>query len=43
MPDNAVYYQIAYAAAAVIYLAYAFLLRGRARRLDEVERELEQR
>jgi hypothetical protein len=33
MPDNAIYYQLAYAAAAVIYSGYAISLVVRRRRL----------
>ena len=35
MPDNAIYYQIAYAATGLIYVAYGISLWWRARRLDE--------
>ncbi|HEX3160230.1 MAG TPA: hypothetical protein VHQ45_17045 [Gemmatimonadaceae bacterium] len=41
MPDNAIYYQAAYAAAAVVYAAYALSLVWRSRRLDAVERQLD--
>ena len=35
MPDNAIYYEIAYAATALIYLGYGLSLVARRRRLDE--------
>ena len=38
MPDNAIYYQLAYAATIVVYGAYGLSLWLRARRLDEAER-----
>lgn len=38
MPDNAIYYQLAYAATALVYLGYGVSLWRRARRLDERER-----
>ena len=34
-PDNAIYYQIAYAAAAVIYVGYAISLRIRERHVRD--------
>lgn len=37
MPDNAIYYQLAYAATAIVYAAYGVSLWVRARRLDERE------
>jgi len=40
MPDNAIYYEMAYAAAAVIYGAYTLSLIVRARRLRARERAL---
>lgn len=38
MPDNAIYYQLAYAATALVYLGYGLSLWRRSRRLDERER-----
>ncbi len=38
MPDNAIYYQMAYAAVVVIYGAYTATLLTRSRRLAERER-----
>ena len=38
MPDNAIYYQMAYVAVVVIYGAYAWSLLSRSRRLAERER-----
>ena len=38
MPDNAIYYQLAYAATAVVYLGYGLSLWRRARRVEEQER-----
>lgn len=38
MPDNAIYYQLAYAATALAYLGYGLSLWRRARRLEERER-----
>ena len=38
MPDNAIYYQLAYAAVALIYGTYAVSLVVRSRRLAERER-----
>lgn len=38
MPDNAIYYQLAYAATALVYLGYGVSLWRRGRRLDERER-----
>ena len=35
MPDNAIYYQLAYAATIVVFVAYGASLWLRARRLDE--------
>ena len=35
MPDNAIYYQLAYAATVLIYGGYGLSLWRRARRLDE--------
>ena len=43
MPDNAIYYQMAYAAVVVIYGAYAAALVARGRRLAERERRAELR
>ena len=43
MPDNAIYYQMAYAAVVVIYGAYAATLLARGRRLAERERRLSMR
>ena len=40
MPDNAIYYQLAYAATALVYLGYGFSLWRRTRQLDERERRL---
>ena len=40
MPDNAIYYEMAYAAAAAIYLGYALSLLVRSRRLRARERAL---
>ena len=40
MPDNAIYYQLAYAATALVYLGYGLSLWRRTRRLDERERRL---
>ena len=37
MPDNAIYYQLAYAAAVLLYAGYGLSLWRRARRLDERE------
>ena len=37
MPDNAIYYQLAYAATAVVDLAYGMSLVLRARRLDAAD------
>jgi hypothetical protein len=39
MPDNAIYYQLAYAATAIVYVGYVVSLWVRARRLDERERQ----
>ena len=39
MPDNAIYYQLAYGAAILVYAAYGFSLAARARRLDAQERD----
>ena len=39
MPDNAIYYQLAYAATIVVYAGYGLSLWVRARRLDERERQ----
>lgn len=39
MPDNGIYYQLAYAATAGIYLLYGASLVWRARRLDAQERD----
>lgn len=41
MPDNAIYYQLAYAATAMIYLGYGATLWLRSRRLEERERDLD--
>ena len=38
MPDNAIYYQLAYAATALIYGLYGVSLWRRQRRLDAEER-----
>ncbi len=38
MPDNAIYYQMAYAAVVLIYGAYTVTLLARGRRLAERER-----
>ena len=38
MPDNAIYYQLAYGATAVIYALYGVSLWLRARRLDVEEK-----
>lgn len=43
MPDNAIYYQLAYAAAALLYLGYGLSLVQRRRRLDEREARLAER
>ena len=40
MPDNAIYYQLAYAATALVYLGYGLWLWRRTRALDERERRL---
>jgi hypothetical protein len=37
MPDNAIYYQLAYAATAIVFAGYGLSLWLRARRLDERE------
>ena len=37
MPDNAIYYQLAYAAVAIIYGGYGLVLWRRNRRLDDEE------
>ena len=42
MPDNAIYYQLAYAATAIVYVAYGLTLAWRARRLDDESRDTEQ-
>jgi hypothetical protein len=39
MPDNAIYYQLAYAATILVYAAYGLSLVVRARRLDAQERD----
>jgi hypothetical protein len=38
MPDNAIYYQLAYGATALVYAGYGLSLWLRARRLEERER-----
>ena len=38
MPDNAIYYQLAYAATAIVYVGYGVSLWLRTRRLGERER-----
>ena len=38
MPDNAIYYELAYAATAIIYLGYGLSLWRRKRALDARER-----
>jgi hypothetical protein len=38
MPDNAIYYQLAYAATAIVYVAYGVSLWVRARRQDDGDR-----
>ena len=38
MPDNAIYYHLAYGAAILIYAAYGLSLHLRARRQDALER-----
>ena len=43
MPDNAIYYQLAYAAVALIYGAYTVSLVTRSRRLAERERRYMER
>ena len=40
MPDNAIYYQLAYAAVILLYGGYGIALWRRARRLDERERSV---
>ena len=37
MPDNAIYYQLAYVATALLYAGYGLSLWRRSRRLDERE------
>ena len=43
MPDNAIYYQMAYAAVVLIYGAYAATLVARGRRLSARERRHQER